>query len=137
MQITANIRREDFTMEYGYNDASMGALAAFMGTYSVVVLLLCVLIIVGMWKVFTKAGEPGWAAIVPFYNSYVLFKIAMGNGWLFLLSFIPAVGSIAVLVAYYMLAGKFGKGVGFGIGMVLLSPIFLLILAFGDADYVG
>ncbi len=124
-------------MEYGYSDASYGALAAFMGTYSVVVLLLCVLIFVGMWKVFAKAGEPGWAAIVPFYNSYVLFKIAMGNGWLFLLSFIPAVGSIAVLVAYYMLAGKFGKGVGFGIGMVLLSPIFLLILAFGDADYVG
>ena len=137
MQFAANIRREDFTMEYGYSDAGYGALAAFMGTYSVVVLLLCVLIIVGMWKVFAKAGEPGWAAIIPFYNSYVLFKIAMGNGWLFLLSFIPAVGSIAVLVAYFMLAGKFGKGTGFGIGMVLLSPIFLLILAFGDAEYVG
>lgn len=122
--------------DYGYSDGA-GALAAFSGIYSIVVLVLCVLIIVALWKVFAKAGEPGWASIVPFYGNYVLFKIAMGNGWLFLLCLIPFIGSFAPLVAYFMLAKKFGKGTGFGIGMALLTPIFLLILAFGDAEYEG
>ncbi len=123
--------------DYGYSEAGMGAMAAFVGVYYIVLLLVCVLIIVGMWKVFAKAGEPGWAAIVPFYNNYVLFKIAMGNGWLFLLTLIPAVGWIAPFVAYFMLAKKFGKGTGFAIGNALLTPIFILILAFGDAEYEG
>ncbi|MBQ4058724.1 MAG: hypothetical protein IJD40_07325 [Lachnospiraceae bacterium] len=105
--------------------------------YSIVVIIISVLLIIGLWKLFVKAGEPGWAAIVPFYNSYVLFKIAMGNGWLFLLTFIPCVGLIAPFVAYFMLAKKFGKGTGFGVGLVLLTPIFLLMLAFGDAEYEG
>lgn len=123
--------------DYGYSEAGMGAMAAFMGVYYIVLLVVCVLLIVGLWKVFVKAGEPGWAAIVPFYSNYVLFKIAMDNGWLFLLTFIPAVGWIAAYVAYFKLAKAFGKGTGFGIGMIFLTPIFLLILAFGDAEYEG
>lgn len=123
--------------DYGYNEGVAGALAAFYGVYTIVVLVVAVLLIVATWKIFVKAGEPGWAAIVPFYSQYVLFKIAMGNGWLFFLSFIPAIGWIAPYVAYFMLAKKFDKGTGFGVGMVLLTPIFMLMLAFGDAEYVG
>lgn len=124
-------------MDYGYSEAAGAGMMATMGVYYLVLLVVCVIALVAMWKVFAKAGEPGWAAIVPFYNNYVMFKIAMGNGWLFLLCLIPVVGSIVALVAYYKLAIVFGKGVGFGIGMIFLTPIFLLILAFGDAEYVG
>ena len=124
--------------DYGYDyGAGAGALTAFYGMYSIVVIIVSVLVIIGLWKLFVKAGEPGWAAIVPFYNAYVLFKITMGNGWLFLLSLIPCVGVIAPFVAYFKLAEKFGKGTGFGVGLVLLTPIFLLMLAFGDAEYEG
>lgn len=123
--------------DYGYSEGAAGALAAFVGAYYLVLLVLLVLVIVATWKVFVKAGEPGWASIIPFYSHYVLFKMALGNGWLFLLSFVPVVGWIAPYVAYFMLAKKFGKGTGFGIGMILLTPIFMLMLAFGDAEYVG
>lgn len=64
----------------GYDTAAAGALAAFMGAYSIIILAICVVMIVANWKLFTKAGEPGWAAIIPFYSNYVLFKIAFGNG---------------------------------------------------------
>ena len=60
--------------DYGYSDGS-GALAAFMGVYYIVLLVVCVLVIVAMWKIFVKAGLPGWASIVPFYNMYCLFDI--------------------------------------------------------------
>lgn len=123
--------------DYGYSEAAGAGMMAAMGVYYLVALVICVIALVAMWKIFVKADEPGWAAIVPFYNNYVLFKIAMGNGWLFLLCLIPVVGSIVALVAYYKLAIAFGKGVGFGIGMIFLTPIFLLLLAFGDAEYEG
>lgn len=123
--------------DYGYDVGTSAMSSAFWGTYSIAIIVISVLLIVGLWKLFVKAGEPGWAAIVPFYNNYVLFKIAMGNGWLFLLCLIPCVGAIAPFVAYFMLAKKFGKGTGFGVGLVLLTPIFLLMLAFGDAQYEG
>ena len=100
--------------------------------------------IVVMWKIFTKAGKPGWASIVPFYNLYVFFEITWGNGWLFLLLFlsiIPIVGTIAVLVICIItmvkLAKVFGKGGGFAVGLIFLSVIFEAILAFGSSKYVG
>lgn len=123
--------------DYGYSDAGLGIIEAFAGIYSLLVLALAVLLLVGMWKLFVKAGEHGWASIVPIYNCYVLFKIAMGNGWLFLLTLIPVVGVIVGYVAFFKLAKVFGKGTGFGIGMILLTPIFMLILAFGKAEYKG
>lgn len=127
----------DYSTTTSYDAAAMGALGAGLAIYYIIVLAVCVVMIIALWKVFTKAGEPGWAAIVPFYGNYVLFKVAMGNGWLFLLCLIPFVGAIVSLIALFKLATAFGKGAGFGIGMIFLSPIFLCILAFGDADYVG
>lgn len=97
-------------------------------------LAIAVASIVGMWKVFEKAGEPGWAAIVPFYNMYVLAKIATGNGLLFLLVLIPIVGAAYL---FYKLGLAFGKSMGFIVGLILLSPVFLILLGFSEDKYQG
>lgn len=126
------------------NAAATGALAGMAVFMLIISIALAVFGIIVMWKLFDKAGKPGWAAIVPFYNLYVLFEITWGNGWLFLLTFlaiIPIVGSIAVLVIMIItmvkLAKAFGKSGGFAVGLVFLTLIFEAILAFGDSKYVG
>lgn len=126
-------------MDYGYgSDAAVaGAIVAGLGVYLVVVLALSILLIVANWKIYSKAGEPGWASIVPFYCNYVLFKITMGNGWLFLLMLVPVVNIVVSIMVIFKLASVFGKGIGFGFGLLFLSPIFLLILGFGSAEYQG
>lgn len=122
---------------YGYDPAMAGALAMFTGVYLIVALVLCVLFIVACWRIYTKAGEPGWASLVPFYSNYVLFKIAFGNGWLFLLMLVPIANIVVSIMLIFKLAKAFGQGVGFGFGLLFLSPIFLLILAFGSSEYEG
>ena len=113
------------------------ALAAISGGFMIVLLALCVLFIVAAWKIFTKAGEPGWACIVPFYNAYVMFKITWGNGLFFLLMFIPLVNAVVGLITTYKLCKVFGHGFGFFLLMLFFSPIATLILAFGDSQYQG
>ena len=98
---------------------------------------LAVLMIISQWKLFTKAGEPGWAAIVPLYNTYVLFKISWGNGWFFLLLLIPIVNLVILIITYVKLASVFGKSGGFAVGLIFLNLIFSVILAFGNAQYIG
>lgn len=111
--------------------------AAFGAGYMIVCLAIVVVIVAGWWKMFEKAGKPGWAAIVPFYNFYCLADMSFGNGWLFLLMFVPCVGMIFMIICYIKLAAAFGKSALFGIGMVLFPYIFMLILGFGDAQYIG
>ena len=94
-------------------------------------------IIAGMWKTFAKAGEPGWAAIVPFYNIYVMTKIIGRPAWWVVLALLPCVNFIALFIISIDMAKSFGKGVGFGIGLALLGPVFYAILGFGDAQYQG
>lgn len=100
-------------------------------------LVVAIVMIASIWKIFSKAGEPGWAAIVPIYNLYVLFKIAGRPWWWLLLLLIPLVNLVIYIIVYIDLAKSFGKGVGFGIGILLLSFIFLPILGFGSARYLG
>ena len=100
-------------------------------------LAIVVLIIAGFWKVFTKAGQPGWAAIVPIYNLYILLKIAGKPGWWILLFFIPLVNLIIAILVAIEVAKAFGKGTGFGLGLAFLGFIFYPILGFGDATYRG
>ena len=104
---------------------------------SLISLAITVLCIVAVWKIFTKAGQAGWKSLIPFYNTYTLCKIADGNGWKFLLLFIPFVNFVYAIMLIFRLAKSFGKGVGFGFGLLFLAPIFMLILAFGSAQYVG
>jgi hypothetical protein len=94
------------------------------------------LMIASMWKVFTKAGKPGWAAIVPIYNLVVLIEIIRKPMWWIAMFFIPFVSLIFAILMYVELAKAFGKGGGFAAGLILLSPIFFPILAFGGAQYV-
>ena len=98
---------------------------------------LAVLIIAGIWKVFVKAGEPGWACIIPIYNIIVLLRIVDKPLWWIILFFIPCVGVIFTFIVMIALAEAFGKGVLFGIGLALLGFIFFPILGFGDAEYGG
>ncbi len=101
----------------------------------IIPLLIAVLMIVAMWKIFTKAGQPGWASIIPIYNIYIWCKIVGRPGWWVLLMFIPLVNFIIAIILCIDLAKSFGKDAGFGIGIILLGFIFLPILAFGDAQY--
>lgn len=90
-----------------------------------------------MWVVFTKAGKPGWAAIVPIYNIIVFIEISGKPVWWIVLFLIPGVNLVFMIWVLNMFVKSFGKGVGFTIGMILLSPVFMAILAFGDAKYLG
>src|SRR5712672_3351597 len=100
-------------------------------------LLIALLIIVAMWKVFTKAGQPGWASIIPIYNLYIWCKIVGRPWWWILLLLIPLVNFIIAIILLIDLAKSFGKGVLFGIGLLLLPFIFFPILGFGSAQYQG
>lgn len=98
-------------------------------------LAIVVLVVVSWWKIFTKAGQPGWAAIIPIYNVYVWLQIIGKPWWWLLLLLIPVVGLVIWILMLVELAKVFGKGVGFAIGMLLLGIVFFPILAFGDAQY--
>lgn len=100
-------------------------------------LAFAALIFASLWKVFVKAGHPGWAAIIPIYNAYILCKIAGKPGWWILLLLIPLVSIVIVILIMIEVAKNFGKGAGFGVGLALLGFIFFPILAFGDAKYQG
>lgn len=95
------------------------------------------LYLVAGWKVYTKAGEEGWKSLIPIYNTYVLLKIVGRPGWWLILFLIPFVNFVIWIIVAIDLAKSFGKGSGFAVGLILLSPIFYLILAFGDATYRG
>ena len=117
--------------------AYSAAAGAMVAGYLIVYVAILVVSLVGMWKVFVKAGKPGWAAIVPFYSTYCLFEMSFGNGWLFLLCLVPCVNIVVLIMCCFKLAKAFGKGAGFGLGLVFLPFVFMLILGFGDAQYIG
>lgn len=128
----------DYLSNSGSIDPAMaGAMAGFMTIYYIVVVAIAIVNIIGMWKMFEKAGKPGWASIIPFYNLFVLFELGFGNGLLFLLTFIPCVGAVMQIILCFKLSTAYGRGVGFGFGLLFLSPIFYMILGFGDAEYIG
>jgi len=99
--------------------------------------VLMILMIITQWIIYTKAGQPGWACIVPIYNILILLKIVGKPWWWILLMLIPIVNIVIQVMIVYLLAKSFGKGVGFTIGLFLLSIVFYPILAFGDAKYLG
>lgn len=124
--------------------ASVATLASLISTYSLIILAFYVLIIVAQWKIFTKAGQEGWKALIPIYNVVVLYKIIGLSPWLlllYLLSVVPVVGwiiSIALsIVSTVKLAKAFNQSTEFIFGLLFLSPIFQMILGFGKAEYVG
>ena len=98
-------------------------------------LALTVLIFAGFWKTFEKAGEPGWASIIPIYNLYVLVRISGNAWWWFVLFFIPVINLVATLKISIDVAKKFNRGILFGLGLTFISFIFYPLLGFGDYQY--
>jgi hypothetical protein len=96
-----------------------------------------VIVVAGWWKTFEKAGQPGWKAIIPIYNAYIILKIIGRPGWWLLLYFVPIVNLIVWIIALHGLSKSYGRGVGFTIGLIFLMPIFALILGFGSSRYLG
>lgn len=112
-----------------------GATAAGGGLLTIVWLVVAVLMIVSMWKIFSKAGQPGWAAIIPIYNIIVLLQVAGKPIWWIILMFIPIANIVVGILMMVGLATNFGKGAGYVIGMIFLPVIFYPMLAFGSAAY--
>jgi hypothetical protein len=113
-----------------------GLIAGLFGLVFVVfALALAVVMIASMWKIFVKAGKPGWAAIIPIYNIIVLLEIIEKPIWWIVLFFLPFANVVAAVLIDIELAKKFGKDALFGIGLLLLPIVFFPILAFGSARY--
>lgn len=121
-----------------YDDYGTSAAAAGIGiVWTIIWLAIAVVVIIGVWKVFEKAGKPGWAAIIPIYNYIVLLEIIGKPVWWVILLFIPIANIIVLFIISFKLAEAFGKSAGFGIGLVFLSFIFYPMLGFGSAEYQG
>lgn len=113
-----------------------GGLLAILGAYLVFVIGIAIFGIVCMWKIYEKAGKPGWASLVPIYNLVVLLEIIKKPVWWIILLLIPFVNFIILIVIYRELARVFGQGVGFTLGLIFLNIIFFALLAFGKYDYI-
>ena len=98
---------------------------------------LTAVIIAAYWRIFAKAGLPGWASLIPVYNLVKLLHITGRSGWWTLGLFVPFLNLFVSIRLVFELAGAFGRGVGFGFGLLLLSPIFIAILGFSSARYLG
>jgi hypothetical protein len=98
---------------------------------------ILVAVIAGLWKAFEKAGQPGWAAIIPIYNVYIMIKISGNDWWWLILFFIPFINLLAAIKIGLDVAKGFGQGLGFGLGLVFLGFIFWPLLGFGDYQYQG
>lgn len=124
--------------------ASAATLASLISTYSMIFIAFYVLIIVAQWKIFVKAGQEGWKAIIPIYNVVILYKIIGLSPWLLLLYLLAAVPVIGWIISFVLsivsmvkLGKAFNQSTGFIIGLIFLTPIFQMILGFGKAEYVG
>ena len=142
----------------------ISSLMVLGGIYATVAFIWWILQIVANWKIFTKAGEAGWKSIIPVYSDYVSYRIAWQTSYfwltfilgfaaslignfanpngdnmtiLMIVSIIRIIAGIISILYSVKLAKAFGKGTGFAIGLIFLSPIFMLILGLGDAQYVG
>ena len=114
--------------------------AAGGGMLSTILLLIgavCLFFLVVRWKLYSKAGRPGWASLIPIYTTVVFCQICGRSGWLTLALMIPGVNVIVSIMLSVDLARVFGRGTGFALGLIFLSPIFFPILAFGSSRYVG
>lgn len=122
-------------------DSSLSSLSesslTILSIITIVSLAIFILQIVAKWKIFDKAGEHGWAALIPFYSTYVLYKITWENGLFFLLSYIPCLNVIVTVMTNMKLSAVFGKNDGFAIGLSLLGFIFYPVLAFDSSEYDG
>jgi hypothetical protein len=117
------------------SDAAAATAGAVAGGVMFVYFAILIVMVIAMWKLFSKAGQPGWAAIIPIYNVYVLLKVAGKPGWWLILFLIPVVSLVIAIITLHGVSTSFGKGAGFTVGLVLLPIVFFPMLAFGRATY--
>jgi hypothetical protein len=142
-EIAAHVRRRRYmpllsALLLQQDDAS-GVIGAVFGSVMMLFWLgIVVVVVVGGWKMFEKAGQPGWAILIPFYNAYILLKIAGRPGWWLILYMIPLVNIVIAIIVSMDLAKSFGQSAVFGFFMLfLLCGIGYLILGFGSSRYLG
>jgi hypothetical protein len=119
----------DYSSALGIGGGLFATCCWFLG------LLVGIFVLVALWKVYVKAGKPGWAVIIPIYNILVLLEIVGKPWWWLLLMFIPFVNIVIMVIVYIELAKVFGHGVGYGIGLLLLPYVFVAMLGFGSSVY--
>ena len=122
-------QRKENNMDYSAQGPSVVSL--------IIYIVIGIVFLIAEWKIYTKAGQPGWAVIIPFYNLWVFYKIICGRGTAMFRLLIPLYNIYWEIKTMIKMAHAYGKSTGFGVGLIFLSPIFILILAFGDAKYVG
>jgi hypothetical protein len=118
-----------------YSSSPSGGSSSALTIILLIELAIAIVVIAGLWKVFVKAGWPGWYAIIPILNAYAMIKIAGKPGWWLILFFIPLVNIVIGIMVTVALANVFGKGIGFALGLIFLGFIFIPILGFGSAVY--
>lgn len=138
------------------NSAALAAIAGLLGVIALIGLVWVVILIVANWKIFTKAGEEGWKCLIPFYGQYIMYKItwdvtyfwvilgiAVVSGIVAALE-IPVIGAllsiasgIIGIIQLHKMSKAYGHDIGFTLGLIFLNPIFVLILAFGQSEYMG
>ena len=130
------------SFDYGYSydvgsavGAGLGAIFGFLLFFYVISVVTTIFTLICNWKVFKKAGKNGWEAIIPIYNFIVLLEITELPMWYLILFLLPVGNIIVLFLTYIELAKKFGQSTAFGIGLTILNPIFIAILAF-NKDYV-
>lgn len=109
----------------------------FFAVYFAFTAVILVITIVSFWRIFAKAGKPGWAAIVPIYNTVVWLEIIGKPVWWILLLMIPGINIVFAIWITNLLSKSFGKDEAFTVGLILLPFVFYPILAFGKAQYAG
>ena len=107
----------------------------FSGVWTIIWIAVAILVIAGVWKTFVKAGKPGWGALIPFYNYYLMIKIAGRPGWWLILLFIPFVNVVIWIIVSLGIAENFGHGVGYGLLLFFFPYIMYLVLGFGSDEY--
>lgn len=126
-------------MDYSsdYSSGGIGILAGIGATFFFIYLAILIVAIAGMWKTFEKAGKPGWAAIIPIYNIYIMIEIVGKPSIWLLWCILPCVNIVFSIWLINLMSKSFGKEEGFTVGLVLLGFIFWPILGFGSAKYLG
>jgi hypothetical protein len=128
------VRHEEENMDSS-GDAALAA--GGLGVFWLIYLVVIVLMIASMWKIFSKAGKPGWAAIIPIYNIIILMETVGRPGWWVILYLIPIVNLIIMIIVTIELSKSFGHEIGMALGLLFLPVIFYPWLAFGSSEYQG
>jgi len=125
---------------HNFDSTSAGAAAGIFAIFSALlipILIVAAIMIVAHWKIYEKAGKPGWAAIIPIYNLIILLEIVGKPLWWIILFFIPCVNIVFLVWVTNLLSKSFGQSEGFTVGLLLLSVVFYPILGFGNYKYLG